>query len=196
MRIAALSALAAAAVACAGCGGTNGPAASTFNGTLFSPPRAAPAFTLHDQAGHASGLSAAPGHYVIVTFLYTHCPDVCPVIAGKLNTVLKSATARRAGLEVLAVSVDPKRDTPAAVRTFVHDHQLVPAFRYLTGTRAELAPVWKGFEVAAIAGPKGTVTHSSFEILIDPAGKERLIYDRTVIPAAIIHDLEALQRGA
>ena len=196
MKIVALAALAAAAAACAGCGGTTGPAASTFRGTLLSPPRPAPSFTLHDQAGHTIALGGAPGHYEIVTFLYTHCPDVCPVIAGMLNRVLKTATARRAGLQVLAVSVDPKRDTPTAVRKFVHDHQLVPAFRYLTGTRAELVPVWKGFEVAAIAGPRGTVTHSSFEILIDPTGKERLIYDRTVTAAAVIHDLTALQGPA
>ena len=192
MRLATLAAL---ALICAGCGGSKGPDASAFQGTLLTPSQPAPPFTLRDQAGHASGLAAAPGHYVIVTFLYTHCPDVCPVIAGMLNSVLRSAAGRRAHLEVLAVSVDPKRDTPAAVRRFVREHRLVPAFRYLTGSRAALAVVWNAFHIAAVAGPKGTVTHSSFEILIDPAGKERLIYNATVTAIDVVQDLNVL-RGA
>ena len=196
MRLAGIATLAALALVSAGCGGTNGPSASAFQGTLLTPSQPAPPFALHDQAGHVSGLAAAPGHYVIVTFLYTHCRDVCPVIAGTLNRVLKSSAGRRAGLQVLAVSVDPKRDTPGAVRQFLRNHQLVAAFRYLTGTRTELAVVWKAFHVAAVAGPKATVTHSSFEILIDPKGKERLIYDSTVTAGAVVHDLDALQGAA
>ena len=178
---------------CAGCGGTKGTPPPAFRGTPLSPPRPAPDFALHDQAGQAVGLPAGPGHYVIVTFLYTQCPDVCPAIAGTLNRVLQTAAARRAGLRVLAVSVDPQGDTPAAVRQFVRDHQLVPAFRYLTGTRAELAAVWKKFQVAAMAGPAGTVAHSTLQILVDPQGQERLIYDSTVTAGAVVQDLDALQ---
>ena len=55
---------------------------ASFEGTALAPPVAAPLFTLHDQAGHAISLAVERGHYVVVTFLYTHCPDVCPVIAG------------------------------------------------------------------------------------------------------------------
>ena len=190
MRLAGIAAL---ALVCAACGGTKGPSQAAFRGTLLSPAPAAPAFTLSDQAGAAVGLAGEQGHYVVVTFLYTHCPDVCPVIAGTLNRVLKTPAAHRAGLRVLAVSVDPKRDTPGAARQFVREHQLVPTFRYLTGTRAELEPVWKAFHVAAVAGPGGTVTHSTFEILIDPQGRERLIYDSTVTAAAVVHDLSLLE---
>ena len=118
------------------------------------------------------------------------------MVAGTLNRVLQTAAARRAGLRVLAVSVDPKGDTPASVKKFAREHQLVPAFRYLTGTRSELAAVWKKFHIAALAGPKGTVTHSTFEILIDPQRQERLIYDSTVTAGAVVHDLKALQGAA
>jgi len=182
-----------ALVACAGCGGNA--AKPEFRGQELSPPQAAPSFTLTDQQGRRVSMASARGHYAVVTFLYTHCPDVCPVIAGNLNRALASATARRAGLRVLAVSVDPRRDTSATVRRYAREHRLRPAFRYLIGTRAELAPVWRAFHVAAAPGPAGTVSHSTFEILVDPEGKERLIYDSQATAADFVHDLALLQQG-
>jgi protein SCO1/2 len=190
MRLAWIAAL---AVVGAGCGGTKAPPQPAFRGTLLSPAPAAPAFTLRDQAGTPAGLAGEHGHYVVVTFLYTHCPDVCPVIAGTLNRVLQTPVARRAGLRVLAVSVDPKGDTPPAVRRFIREHGLVPAFRYLTGTRAELQRVWRAFHVVAEAGSGATVAHSTFELLIDPQGRERLIFDPQVTASAVVHDLSLLE---
>jgi len=174
------------AVLAAGCGGRS----TALDGTKVSA--AAPPFTLRDQSGAPVSLAAQRGRYAVVTFLYTHCPDVCPVIAGTLNRVLQTPAGRRAGLRVLAISVDPKGDTPAAVRRFVREHRLVPAFRYLTGTRAQLAPVWAAFHIAAAPGPEGTISHSSFEFLIDPKGRERVLYDANVTTTAVVHDLDAL----
>jgi protein SCO1/2 len=190
MRLSLLAAGAAVLAAlCAGCGGKGTP---SYQGTLLAPPPAAPGFTLRDQSGRAVSLAAQRNRYVVVTFLYTHCPDVCPVIAGTLNRVLQTSVGRRAGLRVLAVSVDPKGDTPAAVTRFVREHRLVSSFHYLTGSRPALQRVWKGFNVAAAPGPNGTVTHSTFEILIDPQGRERLIYDSSVTAAAVEQDLGKL----
>jgi len=183
---AALLLLALVAVLTAGCGGSS----ASFDGTKLSTP--APNFTLHDQSGTPVSLAAQRGRYVIVTFLYTHCPDVCPVIAGNLNRVLQMPVAQRAGLRVLAVSVDPRRDTHAAVAHFIHVHRLVPSFLYLTGTRAQLQPVWTSFHIASTPGPNGTVSHSAFEILVDPKGRERLLYDSSVTTAEVVHDLGEL----
>jgi len=172
----------------AGCGGS--PKKQSFDGTTLSGT--APSFTLHDQHGAAVSLASERGRYVVVTFLYTHCPDVCPVIAGMLNRVLQTPLARRAQLRVLAVSVDPKGDTPAAVTRFVRVHRLVSTFHYLTGTRAQLQPIWSAFHIASTPGPDGTVSHSAFEILIDPNGRERLLYDSSVTASAVEHDLSTL----
>ena len=136
--------------------------------------------------GSRSASRRSAGTTCVVTFLYTHCPDVCPVIAGNLNTALKSPVARRAGLRVLAVSVDPKRRhalRPCA--RYVRERRLLPTFRYLIGTRAELAPVWQAYRIAVLAGPQATVTHSTFQFLIDPQGRERLIYDVDVKAADV-----------
>jgi protein SCO1/2 len=129
---------------------------------------------------------------VILTFLYTYCPDVCPVIAGNLNAALRSAPARRAGLRVLVVSVDPKRDTPTAVRRYARRHRLLPAFHWLLGSRAQLQRVWRSYKVAVLPGPKGTITHSTFQLLIDPQGRERLVYNSTARTADFVHDLRLL----
>ena len=116
-------------------------------------------------------LAAERGHYVVVTFLYTHCPDVCPVIAGNLNRVLATPTARRAGLRVLAVSVDPKRDTPAAVAPV---RPRAPARAGLPlpdrDPRAARAGVEGLPRRRRRPGRTGTVAHSTFEILVDPRG--------------------------
>ena len=84
-------------------------------------------------------MSSRQGGFTLVTFLYTHCPDVCPLIAEHLNTALRRLrqALRRHPRSRLAASVDPKGDTPAAVRRFVAVHHLLPQFRYLSGSAAQ-----------------------------------------------------------
>jgi protein SCO1 len=96
-------------------------------------------------------------------------------------------------VRVLAVSVDPKGDTPAAVRRFVRTHRLVPQFRYLTGTRAQLAPVWRAYGIAV--QPRGSsvvVPHSSWELLVTPSGEGKLLYDAQVQAGEVASDLQTL----
>lgn len=177
--------------ALAGCGSQPGSSPPRLAGTaLDSAP--APELALRDQDGELVRLSALRGKTVLVTFLYTHCPDVCPLIATNLGLTLRRLGPAAAGVRALAVSVDPKGDTPAAVRRFVAAHRLPPQFRYLHGTRAELAPVWRAFHIAAQPTPEGVVNHSAYTVLIDRDGKERVLYDAQVKVAAVLHDLRAL----
>jgi protein SCO1/2 len=175
----------------AGCGGGGEEVALRGSDVPERPP--APDLSLRDQNGAEVTMAAQRGRWVIVTFLYTYCPDVCPVIAGNLNAVLRTARAKRAGLRVLVVSVDPKRDTPAAVRRYAGLHRLLPSFHWLVGSRAELRRVWRAYHVAVLPGPKGTITHSTFQLLVDPEGRERLVYDSTAQTAEIVRDLRLLE---
>ena len=179
------------AVLCAGCGAAK---KVVFTGQAIVPPIPAPSFALRNDRNQLERFAAKSDHYTVITFLYTHCPDVCPIIAGNLNRALQTATAKSARLQVVAISVDPKGDTAAAVRTYVAERQLLPTFHYLIGTWAQLSPVWKDFHIAAVPGIKGTVTHDAFEILVDPAGQERLIYGKDVQPGWIVHDLALLTK--
>ena len=191
-------ALALSLLTVAGCGsGSSGEAKnasaavrpSHFRGSALPGKRLrAPDFALRDQDGRLVRLSKLRGRYVVVSFLYTHCPDVCPLIADNLNRAL----AHSGGLTVLAVSVDPKGDTPASVRRFVRAHRLGPRFRYLTGTRAQLQPIWNAYHLAVMPGG-ATVAHSAFEVLVDRRGDERLLYDAQVKSTDVRHDLRALE---
>ena len=151
----------------------------------------APDFALRDQDGRLVRLSARRGKLTIVTFLYTRCPDVCPVIADQLNEALRSLNAVGDDIGVLAVSVDPAGDTQTAVRRFVTVHRLTPRFRYLRGSAAELKRVWRAYHVAA--DPTGTaVAHSALSLLLDPTGVERLLYTTRVSAADVVHDVNLL----
>ena len=190
----------AASVVCSSCGASpTHPAAAVvssaptgYHGFLLKPAVEAPNFTLHDQNGRPFGPRDVRGKWYVVAFLYTHCPDVCPLIASNLATAQRSIPS----LRVLAVSVDPKGDTPRSVHAFIADHHLSSSFRYLTGTRAQLAPVWAGFHVATTGGPKGFVSHSAFELLIDPSGRERVLYDSTLRASELTADLNRIRRSA
>lgn len=169
--------------ACAGCGGASRPAAvkhpppaTMGDGYILHPPTRAPSFTLLDESGRATGPQQDRGHWTVVTFLYTKCPDVCPLIANQLG----AAQRQNRDLRVIAVSVDPKNDTAAARTKFLADHELGARFRFVGGTRTALSPVWAKYHVAALPGPQGTVSHSSYEILVDPQGRERVLFDAKV----------------
>ncbi len=193
MRLGIASFAAAALLVVAGCGGATKAAAPTtsFRGATVVDPSTAPDFALRDQSGRLVRLSAQRGRYTLVTFLYTHCPDVCPLIAEHVNTALHQLGP---GTGVLAVSVDPKGDTPAAVRHFIAVHRLVPAFRYLTGTPQQLRPVWAAYHVASDPQHGTTaVAHSAYVLLVDPQGVERLVYDSNVKASDIVHDIDALK---
>jgi protein SCO1/2 len=137
-------------------------------------------------------LSAQRGRYVLVTFLYTHCPDVCPLIASNLNTALRLLGPRASRVAVVAVSVDPQGDTPAAVRAYARRLRLVPQFHYLTGTRAELMPVWRKYNVLAIARKPELVDHVAYTVLVDPSGRRRVLYDAQVKARSVAHDIRVL----
>ena len=130
---------------------------------------------------------------MLVTFIYTQCPDVCPLITQNLNAALRAiGPSARNRVRVLAVSVDPKGDTPKAVRAYIREKHLFPQFRYLIGSRAELRRVWKAWHVLAVASKPDVVDHVAYTALIDTTGKERVLYDSSVHATQVVHDLRVL----
>lgn len=197
-RLQLLVGLACVAIAVAGCGdGVNQAVHSDASvtprlvGSSAAGVRASN-FVLRDQRGRKVSLTAERGRFVVLTFLYTHCQDVCPLIATQLNQALAHLGRARSHVRVLAISVDPKGDTPRPVRRFIHVHHLLSQFRYLTGTRTQLAPIWRAYHVAATPLPDGQIDHSAYELLLDRNGKPQVIYTSTVKAGQIVHDLHAL----
>jgi protein SCO1/2 len=161
-------------------------------------PAGAPAqdFAFRDQDGHRIRLSDQRGRFVLVAFLYTSCTDVCPLIAKQMDSAVRSLGTRASSVRILAVSVDPVGDTPAAVRRYVRRLRLGPMFHFLHGTKAELAPVWQGYNVAIEDRPSGKVVHAAPVFLIDRSGRARLFYAPPQRTGAFAHDLRALVEQA
>lgn len=187
MRTLIASALAALAVvpnAGASIGG-----APAFDGPTIAHPWTAPDFALFDQRDRLVRLSTLRGDAVLVTFLYTHCADVCPLTAERLNQALLALGRSRSRVRVLAVSVDPTGDTRAAIRRFARLHRLLPEMHYLTGPPEVLRAVWAAYGVGSKPRGAGRLDHTLYTLLLDRSGKGRVLYDATATPAAITHDV-------
>ena len=167
-----------------------------YAGGQVDPPRPAPPISLRDAFGRPVTLAAERGRYVLVTFLYTHCPDVCPLITANLNTALRTLGPKRQDVRVHAVSVDPKGDTPAAVRAYLKRMHVVPQFRYLIGSPAELRRAWAAWHVLSVKAAGGSVNHIAYTALVDTAGKERVLYSSDVHAKDVVHDVRVLMRSA
>jgi protein SCO1 len=187
-RIAVLAALAAAAVAASAAAGSP----PRFTGPTLTHPAPPPDFALRDQNGRLIRLSAERGNVVLLTFLYTNCPDLCPLTAARINAALGTLGPARKRVIALAVTVDPKGDTPAAVKAFVRGHRLRPQFHYLTGSRKALARIWRAYHVTAVRHPGDDVDHTLYTLVVDRSGKGRVLFDSRASVLALAHDIRLL----
>ncbi len=157
---------------------------------------AAPGFHLTDQAGQAVSLAQFKGMPVVLTFFYTHCPDACPLAAEKLHQTMMQLGSSAQKVGVIAVSVDPKGDTPTTALSFIKAHQLQGYLHYLLGTQAELAPVWSSYaEFAAPATVNSSVSHTTALYVIDQQGRERVFLGDDFTSAQLTADLQILLKG-
>jgi protein SCO1/2 len=180
--VAALLALAAGGPLLAGCGDAGGSGSATVTGGRFAvaealPPglagRPAPAIRLADAQGGTFDTRSLvrAGKPYLVTFLYSNCPDVCPLIGAQLRDTLDRLgdDARRVG--VVAVSVDPRGDTPAAVRAWLRREREPAQFRYLIGSEQQLGPVWRAWYAAPQIPGDPESAHTAIVWLVDAHGR-------------------------
>jgi protein SCO1/2 len=154
----------------------------------------APGLSLTDgRTGAPLALSSLRGKVVVLSFLYTRCPDVCPLTAETFRVAQRELGADAEDVVFVAVSTDPDHDTPQAVQSFSRDHGLDRNWHYLVGSRAQLAPVWQAYGVVANPDPEPpTVTHTDAVFLIDRRGRERVLLRSDALQASLVHDLRIL----
>jgi len=115
------------------------------------------------------------GRYLLIYFGYTGCPDICPTTLGSVAEALHRLGARAGRLQPLFITVDPERDTPAAMRRYADAFS--PRILGLSGTPAQIAAVEQEYRISsAIHGTGGdppgyTVDHTSVLLLVGPDGK-------------------------
>ena len=121
----------------------------TLVGTVLDA-RPAPEFTLTDAlSSQALTLSSLRGNVVALPFLYTHCPDTCPLTAEHFREAQTALGPDAARVHFVAMSVDPVNDTPESVRAFTADHRLTTNWHCLIGDRSRLEIVWALYGVGA-----------------------------------------------
>ena len=158
------------------------------------PGAIAPDFTLTDgPTGQVVSLSALRGSVVLLTFLYTSCLDVCPLTAEVIRAARDRMGPPAQDVIFIAVSVDPVGDTPATTRRFVQEHGVESTLRYLIGSKAALALVWKEYGIAQ-AVSTNEVLHSDVIYLIDKSEHGRVLLHSDVTPDTLAADLGILVR--
>lgn len=160
---------------------------SPFEGATTPPGVRAPDFSLRDQDGEPVSMRALRGRPVVVTFLRSKCDESCGPQAQQIKGALNDLGR---DVPVLAVSVDPREDTPAAARHFLEEQGMVGRMDLVLGSREELRPVWKGF---AIQPQERRLEHQARIALIDSKGFQRVGFPLDqATPERIAHDLAVL----
>jgi protein SCO1/2 len=194
-RAFAAASLGALLLAASGCDKLAGGSASQFHGVDVTGTEAGGNLRLEDFDGKPRTLADFRGKVVLVTFGYTHCPDVCPTTLHDYAVAMKKLGADAARVQMIFVSVDPKRDTPAVLKEYVHAFD--PSFIALRGDEAATERATRDFHVYAKAeGADGsgnyTVEHASQVFAFDPEGKLRLMIPAGTKPDDIASDLRLL----
>lgn len=166
----------------------------SYRGTSFSEPYpVAGEIALKKADGQIFRLSDEKGKVILLYFGYTSCPDVCPATLAEMAQVLKKIGTDASRVQVLFVTVDPKRDTPEKMQEYAS--RFDPTFIGLTGTMDELQPIWDAYSIyreeTDSTSALGTiVNHTARSYLIDPQGDLRLSYAYGTPIDDIVHDVK------
>ncbi|MGH8271179.1 MAG: SCO family protein [Gammaproteobacteria bacterium] len=179
-----------ASVLLAGCGGSQKWDTTNITGVMPNLK-----FTLTDDNGATVHADKWSGKVKLLYFGYTHCPDICPLTLADIARALRSLGKQADGVRVLFVSVDPKRDTPAMLKTYAH--AFGSQFVGLTGTQNQLRALTARYRVSYSydkpdADGNYTVNHGAVIFVFDQSGRVRLLMSGSDKSAAIAHDLKQL----
>lgn len=171
----------------------------SFEGTVLSSNSPAAPIELHNQFGEPFSLADHQGQVVVLTFLYTNCPDVCPLTTSKLREAYEMLGDNVEDVEIAVVSVDPERDTVEAALEFSERWDMAQAWDFLVGDRERLSQVWSAYYVAATVRKDANSTaeghlldHSAPVYLIDRDGLMRVVFTFPFTAESLAHDVRLL----
>ena len=208
--------LALGALALAACSGPE-----PIMGTVLEAAHPAPSFQLRDQLNRQVSLSDFEADVVLLSFLYTYCPDVCPAATANLKKAHELLGSDAALVDFVAISVDPERDTVERAHEYSESWGMLDKWSFLVGPEETLRPIWKGYyidpsetewdrdeapPVSSGAGPSRSgldalrreiatryeVVHSTPVYLLDRERRMRVLFTPPLDPDAIVHDIRLL----
>jgi protein SCO1/2 len=152
----------------AGCGG-GGSSSASYRGSRPPADVKLPGFSLRDQSGSLVRSKDLGGKVVLVTFLDSACREACPPAAVDIGRAVRMLTPeQRQDVVALAISVDPRVDSPSRVRAFLRRRHADGELSFLLGTVRQLRPVWNAFHILPAVDSGDSDVHT---ILVE-------IYDR------------------
>jgi protein SCO1/2 len=172
-----------------------GSRAPVFQNTDLTGLDYAKDFALTDHNGKPRTLADFKGKVVVMFFGYTQCPDVCPTTMVEMANVVKELGPAGKDVQVLFVTIDPERDTPALLKQYVPAFN--PTFLGLYGDAAATARTAKEFKVYYAKVPGATpdaysMDHTAGSYVFDRNGKLRLFLRHGKGAASIVPDLRQL----
>ncbi len=174
-------------------GGGGSSAAAEVRGQAVWPEglRRAPEFSLVDSGAKRFTLASARGEPVVITFMDSRCHQECPLVGRALAAGLRQVSPAERPL-VIAVSVDPWEDTPASAREAMKRFGLAGfRWRWLLGTKAQLAPVWRSYHIQ-VRRTTGDIEHTDALYLVDSKGFERAGMVYPFLPTWVATDLKTM----
>jgi protein SCO1 len=170
-----------------------------FQGVDITGAEYARQLALTDADGKPRTLGDFKGKVTVVFFGYTQCPDVCPTTLAELAEVKRSLGAHGDKLQGVFITLDPERDTPAVLKSYVHNFD--PSFVALRGTPEQTQAAAKEFKVyfAKVPGKAEgsyTMDHTAAAFVFDTQGRVRLFERYGAGPKALASDLQRLLNEA
>jgi protein SCO1/2 len=157
-------------------------------------------FQLVDQNGRPTDQTVLKGKWSAVFFGYTYCPDVCPTTMQALAGAEAKLGDKAKNLQVVFISVDPERDTPAQLKTYLSTPAFPQGAIGLTGTPAQVAAAAKAYRVYVQKQGEGegySVAHSSIVYLMNPEGKFAAALTESQTPSEVATQIgDAMARGS
>ena len=122
-----------------------------LKGTVIGSPQTASDFALIDQHGNMFRLADQRGKVVVLSFIYTHCTDICPFETLKIKATLPLLGSGTRNVVFVAITTDPERDTKQVVADYSREAGLFDIWHFLTGSPDSLKRVWANYGIGVLA---------------------------------------------
>ncbi|HEX7232103.1 MAG TPA: SCO family protein [Candidatus Binatia bacterium] len=135
-------------------------------------------FSLKDQDGQTFHFTSARGEVVLITFIFTTCPDICPLLTANFAAIQRDLDKQNiADYRLLSITTDPERDTPPVLKAYASRFKAhTERWSFLTGSRQDLAKIWKAFGLSVVKNQSGQIQHTTFTTVVDRKGNRRVDY--------------------
>ena len=155
-------------------------------------------FQLVDQTGRPVDEKALKGRWSVVFFGFTYCPDVCPGTMQAVSAAVEQLGPKGKDVRIVFISVDPGRDTPAAMKAWIEAQSLPEGTLGLTGTPDQVAVAARAYRVVYQIqgdGPDYQVNHSTAAYLMTPRGRFDRVLAYGLTPDQMADQIRRAMRG-